>query len=59
MVKALADAWPMLIAILGTPTSLLGAYFGMRTKEKRARYAAAAGQPFGAVAGVLKLINRS
>ena len=56
--KSLADAWPLALAILATPTALLRAYFGMRTNEKKARYAAATGQPiagiFGAVAGLLK-----
>lgn len=57
MVKALADSWPMLIAILGTPTTLLTAYFGMRTKEKKARYAAAAGQPLNLLGSLKQLIK--
>ena len=56
--KSLTDAWPLALAILATPTALLRAYFGMRTNEKKARYAAATGQPIsgvlGAVAGLLK-----
>lgn len=42
---ALADSWPLMLAILATPTTLLRAYFGMRTKEKQARYAIASEQP--------------
>jgi len=34
----LKDSWPLLVAILGTPTALLRAYFAMRSKEKKARY---------------------
>jgi len=34
-----------MLAILATPTALLRAYFGMRTTEKKSRYAAATGQP--------------
>ncbi len=54
MVKAVGDAWPMLLAIVATPSALLRAYFGMRTKEKTARYSAASGQPVGAIAGLIK-----
>jgi hypothetical protein len=38
MVKELKDAWPVVLAILGTPTTLLIHYFGKRTKEKEKRY---------------------
>lgn len=34
----LEGSWPLMLAILGTPTSLLLQYFGKRTKEKIARY---------------------
>lgn len=36
--KQLSNAWPLMLAILATPTALLRSYFGMRTKEKKARY---------------------
>lgn len=36
--KQLNDSWPLMLAILATPTALLRSYFGMRTKEKKARY---------------------
>ncbi len=42
---ALADSWAMMLAILATPTTLLRSYFGMRTKEKQTRYAAASDKP--------------
>lgn len=32
------NAWPAILAVLATPTSLLLQYFGKRTKEKIARY---------------------
>jgi hypothetical protein len=53
LVEKLGDTWPLLLAILGTPTALLRAYFGLRTKEKQARYAAATGQPIADVVGGL------
>ncbi len=37
------NSWPPLVAIIGTPTVLLRAYFGMRTNEKIARYSASIG----------------
>ena len=37
-IKQLNDAWPLMLAIMATPTALLRSYFGMRTKEKKARY---------------------
>lgn len=45
MIKQLNDSYLLIIALLATPTALLRAYFGMRTKEKQARYQAATGQP--------------
>lgn len=55
--KVLNGSWPALLAIVATPTALLRAYFGMRTKEKTARYSAATGQPMGAVANIIKLLK--
>lgn len=45
MIKRLADSWPLMLTIIATPTALLRAYFGMRSKEKKERYSAAVGQP--------------
>ncbi len=57
--KQLAESWPLMLAILGTPTALLRAYFGMRTKEKQSRYAAATGQPIAnAVGGIMQMFKR-
>lgn len=54
MIKAVNNAWPMIVAILGTPTLLLRAYFGMRTEEKKARYAQSIGQPnISGIAGLI------
>lgn len=44
-IRALTDSWPLMLTVLGTPTALLRAYFGMRTKEKKSRYHIASGQP--------------
>lgn len=43
MIKAINKGWPMLTAIIATPTALLRAYFAMRTKEKQQKYEAASG----------------
>lgn len=56
VLKTLANSWELMLTMLGTPTALLRAYFGMRTKEKKARYQAAAGQPI--VDGILSLLKR-
>ena len=42
MMGFLKDSWPLLLSILGVPAALLRAYFGMRSKEKKARYDMAA-----------------
>lgn len=39
-VKAVGDNWPLVLALLGIPSGLLRAYFGMRTKEKQQKYQA-------------------
>ncbi len=44
-IKSISQAWPLLLAILATPTALLRSYFGMRTKEKQARYNMASSIP--------------
>ena len=44
MVTAIKDLWPLVLAMLATPLALLRAYFGMRMKEKKARYDMAAGK---------------
>ncbi len=59
MIKALQESWPLMLTVLGTPTALLRAYFGMRTKEKKARYELAAGAKqdpgvLGTIAGLFK-----
>ena len=41
-------AWPLVMATVATPTVLLRSYFGLRTAEKKSRYAAATGQNPGA-----------
>lgn len=53
MITEINDAWPMLLAIVATPTALLRAYFGMRTKEKTTRYNAAAGQPTSIIGSLI------
>lgn len=52
------DCWPLVLAIIGTPTSLLGYYFGKRSKDKERRYQMATGsvQPdlISKIVGLLK-----
>lgn len=56
--KELQGSWPLLLTIIGTPTALLRAYFGMRTKEKRHRYSAATGvQAPNLLADIVKAIK--
>lgn len=45
ILELLSGSWELVLTLLGTPTALLRSYFGMRTEEKVARYASAAGQP--------------
>ena len=56
MIKATNDAWPMIATILGTPTVLLRAYFGLRTEEKKARYATSSGQEH--ISGIAGMIGK-
>lgn len=39
-VAAIGNNWPLVLALLGIPSGLLRAYFGMRTKEKQQKYQA-------------------
>lgn len=64
LVKAIADAWPLVLASLGTPTALLRAYFGIRSDEKKSRYKMAQGLQSGQIfpsedKGVLTKIVKS
>jgi len=43
-IDKMADLWPLMLAILATPTALLRAYFAMRSREKEARYQVATDQ---------------
>jgi len=61
LLKSLADSWTLIVTIIGTPTALLRAYFGMRTDEKKSRYSVASGGPVqsgGMLSGLAALIKR-
>ncbi|PKG57737.1 hypothetical protein [Shewanella sp. GutDb-MelDb] len=59
-IVAIGDNWPLVVAILGTPTALLRAYFGMRTKEKQQKYQAVSNTPPESLfSGVLSLIGKT
>ena len=56
--KALADSWQMMLAVLGTPTALLRAYFGMREREKKTRYTLAGAQNSGFLKDIVGLFKK-
>ena len=57
-IKAIGDNWPLVIAILGTPTALLRAYFGMRTREKQQKYQAVSNvAPISTFSGMLNRLG--
>lgn len=60
MIDKLKESWQLVVAVIGTPTVLLRSYFGMRTKEKTSRYAAATDQPInvGAISSMVRLFKR-
>lgn len=58
ILKAMSDAWGIMFAVLATPTALLRSYFGQRTSEKKARYAAATGSPIeSGIVGFIKKLT--
>jgi hypothetical protein len=60
LLKNLNDSWVLVVTIVGTPTALLRAYFGLRTDEKKSRYSVAGGGPVqqgGLFAGLAALIK--
>lgn len=60
LLKSLNDSWGLILTILGTPTALLRSYFGLRSDEKKSRYAAATGGPVssGVLASVVNAFNK-
>lgn len=58
IVREIGQAYPVVLALIGTPTALLNSYFGKRTKEKEARVQAASGQPVNSSgAGIIGLVT--
>jgi len=45
MIKAIADNYLIILALLALPAQLVKSYFGHRTDEKKTRYSLAHGQP--------------
>lgn len=61
MVQRLSDSWPLMLTVIATPTALLRAYFGMRSREKEDRYAVSTRQSIpatGFLANVVKLLKK-
>ena len=61
LLQNINGSWALVVTIIGTPTALLRAYFGLRTDEKKSRYSAASGgtvQQGGILAGLAALIKR-
>lgn len=55
-VTAIGNNWPLVLALLGIPSGLLRAYFGMRTKEKQQKYHAISNsQPKSVVSDLVSL----
>lgn len=58
--REISGAWGLMGAVLGVPAAVVRAYFGDRSKDKRARYAASQGQHIGeAVGGVVQTIMQA
>jgi hypothetical protein len=58
VLKQIKDSWEFLAIVLAIPSALLRAYFGMRTKEKQARYSAASGQELGGIGKILGALKK-
>ena len=59
ILDSIGDSWEIMVAVLATPTALLRSYFGLRTEEKKARYASATGQShISGIAGMIGSIFR-
>lgn len=57
---SIGASWELMAAALGIPAAVVRAYFGDRSRDKRARYAAAQGQDIGgAVGGVVQTIMQA
>lgn len=54
----LNESWTLILVLLGIPSALLRAYFGMRTSEKKARYANSVGQSTGITQLISSLIKK-
>ena len=58
MLDRLTGSWEMVLALNALPAAVIRAYFGMRSREKKARYAAATGQDIGgAIGGVAQAVK--
>jgi hypothetical protein len=57
-VVAIGNNWPLVLALLGIPSGLLRAYFGMRTKEKQQKYQALTDTaPTSTLSGIVSLLR--
>jgi hypothetical protein len=56
--RAVSDLWLIVLTWMALPAALLRSYFGLRTDEKNARYAAAVGQNLPVRGSLSALINR-
>ena len=57
-VIAIGNNWPLAVALLGIPSGLLRAYFGMRTKEKQQKYQALTNTaPTSSLSGIVGLLR--
>lgn len=49
--QTLTNAWPILLANVAAPVAIVNAFFGLRSRDKHARYAASQGQDIASVTG--------
>ena len=61
LMDKLKECWPLMLAVIATPTALLRAYFAMRSKEKEARYQMASNQEVsvgGMISGIITALKK-
>jgi len=62
-IEAIGASWELMAAALGIPAAVVRAYFGDRSKDKHARYAASQGQSVadvtaGALSSIIRAVRR-
>lgn len=60
MIKAVADIWPLILAVIGVPAGIVNSYFGKRFKEKSQKYEAVSKTPpvTGAISQIIGMFKK-